>query len=261
LHTTNAAVRVLAVNVRAGGSGSLIDRIADRCVRHDPDVVVIAEFRDNAVGARLSTLLERGGLPHQAGTHGHRGNGVLIAAGEPFRSIRNPFGLDDSDYPNAILEARFETLRVFGAYLPGQDRKRVHLRCLIALARQCDDAKVKALAIGDFNSGRNETDIETNLGGARQVDEFSTADLYRELEDHWTEAWLHQHPGQLDFSWYPFRKNPGPKRRNGWRIDKAFVSRALLPDVRDAEYDHGFRAEGLTDHSALIVDLDLPPPI
>lgn len=251
-------MRVLAVNVRAGGSQSLIDAFAARCIDRGPDVVVISEFRANAVGERLRALLDRAGLQHQAGPQGFRGNGVLIAAKRPFAALHNPFGLSDEEYPNAVLEARFGAFRLFGAYLPGQDRKRAHLRCLIALAQRYDESNVKAMAIGDFNSGRNATDIEANVGKSRLVDEFSTADLYLELERHWTEAWLHVHPGGIDFSWYPFRKVPAPKRRNGWRIDKAFVSTALLPQLRNAEYDHAFRTEGLTDHSALIVDLAEP---
>lgn len=248
-------VRVLAINIRAGGGGSLVESLAARCLSHAPAIVVISEFRDNVVGARLRALLEGANLGHQAATDGHRGNGVLIAAAIPFTVARNPFGLDDADYPNAILAARFETMQLFGVYLPGQERKRVHLRFLIALAAGCEERGVKAMAIGDFNSGRSQTDIEANLGRMRLVDEFSTADLYLELERYWTEAWLYRHPAELDFSWYPFRKIPTPGLRNGWRIDKAFVSTALLPHVCRAEYDHGFRTEGLTDHSALIVDL------
>jgi exonuclease III len=99
--------------------------------------------------------------------------------------------------------------------------------------------------LGDFNSGRNANDIEINVGKSRFAAEFSTADLYAELETHWTEAWSYMHPNEREFSWYPFRNNPPAQRRNGWRIDKAFVSQALLPYFRAAQYDHGFRFGGL----------------
>lgn len=218
---------------------------------------MLSEFRDNANGALLQRRLAEGGFEHQAATEGHAGNGVLVAARGPFSGLRNSFGLPDDEYPNAAIEARFERFRLLGVYLPGQDRKRPHLRCLIAMARRYDELGLAAMAIGDFNSGRNATDIELNLGRKRLTDEFSTADLYAELEAQWTEAWLHFHPNAHEFSWYPFRKSPPAQRRNGWRIDKAFVSRALLPQVRSAEYDHGFRLDGFTDHSALVVDLNL----
>lgn len=248
-------MRILAVNVRSGGTQALADPLLSRCFARAPHAIVFSEFRDNRVGAYLRDGLRDAGFVHQAGSEGHRSNGVLVAAVHPFEAIRNPFGLADDEYPDAVIEVRFARLRLLGVYLPGQDRKRPHLRCLIATAQRYDEAGIDALCIGDFNSGRNATDIEANLGRQGLVDEFSTADLYAELERHWTEAWLYRHPAQTEFSWYPYRKEPPDRRRNGWRIDKAFVSKALLPRLRDAEYDHGFRLEGLTDHSALIVDL------
>jgi exodeoxyribonuclease-3 len=251
-------VRIVAVNVRSGSSRSRAQALVERCASHTPSVVVLSEYRDNAVGVLLERLLERSGFTHRAATRGHRGNGVLIAADRPFTPVFNPFGLADDEYPNALIETRFqeENLRVLGVYLPGQDRKRPHLRCLIATAQRYNEQNVRAICIGDFNSGRNATDIELNQGGRRNADEFSTADLYAELERHWTEAWLYRHPSAREFSWYPFRNDPNVRRRNGWRIDKAFVSQPLLPSLRAADYDHGFRDEGLTDHSGLIVDLD-----
>ncbi|HEY1976475.1 MAG TPA: endonuclease/exonuclease/phosphatase family protein [Candidatus Baltobacteraceae bacterium] len=249
-------MRVLGVNVRSGGSRGTAGALVDRCLSHEAEVLVFSEFRDNATGAYLRRSLGKHGYAHQAATEGHRGNGVLIASTREFSAIANPFGLPDDEYPNAVIEARFESVRVFGVYLPGQDRKRPHLRCLIATAARYNEGGVDAICIGDFNSGRNETDVEINLGRKTLKDEFSTADLYAELERYWTEAWLHFHPDRREFSWYPFRKAPPEQRRNGWRIDKAFVSQSLLPKLTGAQYDHGFRLEGLTDHSGLIVDLD-----
>jgi exodeoxyribonuclease III len=247
-------MRVLAVNIRSGGSISTIPALVARCLRHDPDVVVISEFRDNSAGRALRQALTRAGFAHQAATEGHRGNGVLIAGTEPLTATRNPFGLADDEYPNAVIHASIGGLQLYGVYLPGQDRKRPHLRCLIALGQYCDQANVDALCIGDFNSGRNETDIEVNLRRETLVDEFSTADLYAESERYWTEAWAYLHPGEHEFSWYPFRNDPDYASRNGWRIDKAFVSRSLLPRLLTTEYDHFFRLDRLTDHSAIVVD-------
>jgi exonuclease III len=247
-------VRVLALNVRAGGTPSALAPIVARSLRHDPDVVVIAEFRDTPTGAALRAELARAGFDHQAATPS-RGNGVLIAATVPFQAQPNPFGLGDDEYPNALLEATFGTLRVLGAYLPGQDRKATHLRYLTAFGEYCDRDGVDALCIGDLNSGRNETDIEQNLRKGAFADEFSTAGLYAELETQWTEAWAYLHPGEFEFSWYPFRTDPDYRSNSGWRIDKALVSRPLLPRLRAAQYDHFFRTERLTDHSAIVVDL------
>jgi exodeoxyribonuclease III len=248
-------MRILAVNLRSGGNATTIPAIVGRSLHDDADTVVFSEFRDNPPGRLLRDSLESKGFVYQSGTEGYRGNGVLIASAQPFRAVRNPFGLPADEYPNAVLAGFFEELDLYGVYLPGQDRKRPHLRCLIAAAKRYNEAGGAAICIGDFNSGRNETDIEVNLNSDRLRDEFSTADLYRELEACWTEAWAHFHPGQYDFSWYPFRTDPDYTSRGGWRIDKAFVSPELLKRTRSAEYDHLFRQDRLTDHSGLIVDL------
>ncbi|MBV8197357.1 MAG: hypothetical protein JO263_04430 [Candidatus Eremiobacteraeota bacterium] len=244
---------ILTINLRAGGNATTIPQIVGRASQRDASTIVFSEYRDNRAGALLRAEAERKGFGYQAATPAKRGNGVLIASEAPFRAIENPFGLADDEYPNAVLEAVFPEMDLYGVYLPGQDRKRPHLRCLIALAERYNDAGGSAICVGDFNSGRNESDIEINVRCGRLRDEFSTADLYAELERQWTEAWAHLHPDEYEFSWYPFRRDPDYVSRGGWRIDKAFLSPALLARLQSAEYDHAFRLDRLSDHSGLLV--------
>jgi exodeoxyribonuclease-3 len=246
-------MRILALNLRAGGNAVSIPQVVRRAAYLDAEAAVFSEYRDNAAGVLLRAELEKIGLANQACTSS-RGNGVLIASAEPFEALANPFGLSEDEYPHAVLFARFEHLQMYGAYLPGQDRKRVHLRCLIAAAKRHNEAGDIAMCIGDLNSGRNESDIEINLRSGRLLDWFSTADLYAELEREWTEAWANLHAEEYEFSWYPYRRD-GASLGGGWRIDKAFVSPKLFPRLRSAEYDHVFRLDGLSDHSGLVIEL------
>jgi exodeoxyribonuclease III len=256
LRHEDLTLRILTVNLRAGGNAATIPQIVRRSAHLDAAVVVFSEFRDNAAGTLLRGEAERRGFTHQAFTPSRSGNGVLIASEEAFEAVVNPFGLPDDEYPNAVLQATFGSLHLYGVYLPGQDRKRPHLRCMIAAAARYNQSGAQAVYIGDFNSGRNETDIEINVRSGRMRDEFSTADLYHELESYWTEAWAYLHPGEYEFSWYPFRRDPDYVSRAGWRIDKAMLSPQLLPHLRAAEYDHVFRLDRLSDHSGLFIDVD-----
>jgi exodeoxyribonuclease III len=249
-------VRILSLNVRSGGNAATIPPIMRRSSQLEPNTIVFSEYRDNRAGALLRAETERRGFTHQSSTPSTRGNGVLIVSVQPFRAIPNPFGLADDEYPNAVLQADFDELRLYGVYLPGQDRKRPHLRCMIALGAYYRENGGSAICIGDFNSGRNETDIEINLRSGRLRDEFSTADLYAELEVYWTEAWAYLHPGEYEFSWYPFRRDPEYVSRAGWRIDKALLSPQVLPQLRCARYDHLFRLDRLSDHSGLLVEIE-----
>ena len=247
-------IRIAALNVRAGGTRVKLDALLERALAQQACVYVFSEFRDTPSGERIRSILEGAGHKFQAYSSGHRGNGVLVASAIPFEPIYNPAGLPEDSYPHAMIECVFPDWHLIGCYLPGQDRKRPHLSYLIRYAQAINERNLAAMAIGDLNSGRNETDIEANLGRTRLADEFSTATLYGLLERHWTEAWLYEHPGETEFSWYP-RMGP-PLRKNGWRLDKAFLSNALLPRLRGAFYDHTFRLDALTDHSALVVDLE-----
>lgn len=247
--------RILAVNVRSGGNATTIPQIVRRAQQLDAGTIVFSEYRDTRAGASLREITMRCGFLHQAWTPSFRGNGVLIVSERPFAATTNPFGMPGDEYPNAVLKAVFDDFDLFGVYLPGQDRKRPHLRCLIALAHRYVERGAPAICIGDFNSGRSDTDIEINVRSGKLLDAFSTDDLYRELETVWTEAWLHLHPGEFEFSWYPFRRDPDYVSRAGWRIDKAFVSPALLPRIVRAEYDHLLRHDRLTDHSGLLIEI------
>jgi exonuclease III len=247
-------MRVLGVNVKAGGLNAKISALLARALTHHATVYVFSEFRDTPSGERIRSAMHLSGNIYQAYSQGHRGNGVLVASSIPFEAVYNPAGLPQDCYPNAMIECVFPDVHIIGVYLPGQDRKRPHLEYLIRYAQLANEHALPALCIGDFNTGRNKTDIEANLGKARLVDEFSTANLYELLERQWDEAWLLNHDGHHEFSWYP--RMGTPLRKNGWRLDKAFVSHPLRPRLRDAFYDHGFRLEALTDHSALVVDLD-----
>jgi Tfp pilus assembly pilus retraction ATPase PilT len=61
-------MRLLALNIRAGGSGATAPAVVARCLRHDPDVVVLCEYRDNAAGQTFRSALRRAGFEHQAAT-------------------------------------------------------------------------------------------------------------------------------------------------------------------------------------------------
>ena len=249
--------RILALNLRAGGNAATIPQIVRRVSYLDVETVILSEYRDTRTGSLLRNELDRIGMSCQAYTPATRGNGVLIASAASFNALPNPFGLPEGAYPNAILLARFRELQMYGVYLPGQDRKRPHLRCLITAAKRHSENADAVICIGNLNSGRNETDIEINVQSGRLRDEFSTADLYHQLEREWTEAWADFHPDEREYSWYPFRRAPNRRSRAGWRIDKVFVSPRLLPQLQAARYDHGFRLDGLSDHSALLLDVKL----
>jgi exonuclease III len=64
------------------------------------------------------------------------------------------------------------------------------------------------------------------------------------------DLWRRRYPDGREFSWYS-------TRGNGFRIDHAFLSPALAGRAGEIRYSHDERTSGLSDHSALLLDLDV----
>jgi len=62
--------------------------------------------------------------------------------------------------------------------------------------------------------------------------------------------WRRRYPDGREFSWYS-------TRGNGFRIDHAFLSPVLAGRAGAIRYSHDERTSGLSDHSALLLDLDV----
>ncbi len=63
------------------------------------------------------------------------------------------------------------------------------------------------------------------------------------------DVWRDRFPEGREFSWYSHRGN-------GFRVDHAFASPRLAPRIGDVRYSHAERAIGVSDHSALVLDID-----
>jgi exodeoxyribonuclease III len=96
--------------------------------------------------------------------------------------------------------------------------------------------------IGDFNTCRAYVDepgaIDPCAHFMDAVDAIGFSDLWRQ-----------RYPEGREFSWYS-------TRGNGFRIDHAFLSPAIAGRAGEVRYSHDERLGDLSDHSALILDLD-----
>jgi exonuclease III len=102
------------------------------------------------------------------------------------------------------------------------------------------------IMIGDFNTGRQDLDISEKRT-------FYCLDMFAQLEERMVEAWRRLHPEAREYSWYSRGHKTGIEI--GWRIDHAFLLPSLVPRLVACEYNHRFRAPGLTDHSGMLLEL------
>jgi exonuclease III len=245
-------MRLITSNIRSGGSQARTPALGEMLLGFKPDVLVITEFRLNRVGDGLVKQLTSAGLEHCAFTSDTRG--VLIAARQPFEATTNPGNFEL--YGDGILRARFDSFDLLGVYMPQKEKMFQYFDYLIQRAESTPTQAV--IAMGDFNTGRNDIDIEQNRRKQRRVNRYFAAQHFLELETHWTEAWRYIHPEGDEYSWYARLHRQGGT--NGWRLDHCFVSGVLRDAVHDSFYVHEARLAGLTDHSALVVDIAIAEP-
>ncbi len=230
-------MRLLTWNIRAGG-GVRLTRIADAVGVHQADILVLTEYRSGEAGKRLRAVLRDLGYLwlSQVEPPATR-NGVLIAS-----RIKPGVMAHVAEHvpePWRMLTVTIARVRIFGIYMPNLKAKIPYWEALIeASGPHCDG---RALALGDFNTCRAYVDEP----GATDV----TALFLDKLQDSgFRDIWRDRFPEGREYSWYSHRGN-------GFRIDHAFASSALARRIGDVRYSHDERLSGLSDHSALIVEI------
>ena len=230
-------MKILTWNIRHGGRRRL-EAILDRLFRHDADIIVLTEFRNNDAGEKIQEQLDTAGWEHRVASEAvPNRNGVLVASRAEIVCSGNL--AEDLPEPHRLLDVRFDNLRIVGVYMPSLAEKLPYWDRLLDAAPKL--VREPALMIGDFNTGMHHLDE----AGAT----FIGSDRMERLEESgFLELWRAAHPDQQEFTWF---SNQG----NGFRLDHAFASPPLRRSVSKVYYSHDERTEKISDHSALIVTL------
>jgi exonuclease III len=249
-------VRVVAWNIRAGG-GERAAAIARQLDRWAPDVVALSEFRATPPSRALAAAVAARGLVHQLTTADPDRPGVnalLLAARWPLRRLRLRLAPRVPDRWLAAAVRGPVPLMVGAMHVPNRagGRKYPFLDAVLACARGW--RRGPALFVGDTNSGRRGLDEEVRAFNLREegwIDALAGCG--------WCDAFRHLSAETRTYTWY------SPNGGNGFRIDQAFVNRALVARLQRATYAWGGaarrgRRDALSDHAALLVDLAEPSP-
>jgi exodeoxyribonuclease III len=231
-------MRILTLNIRHGG-GKRVDRIVGFIRELDPDVLVLTEYRANVNSLPLQTALFEHGYKWQASSSNDpRQNSVFLASRTSFHP---EIGHSDlGKHAHRLIVASFEALNLVGVYFPQNEEKRA---VFDYLNNRLLDSLGATMVIGDFNTGRPYLD---EVGRT-----FACIDCFEALEktSGLVDSWRSRNPDAREFSWYS-------KSGNGFRIDHVFCTPALDQRIRQIRYAHETRNDSVTDHSAMVVDLD-----
>jgi exonuclease III len=242
-------MRVVFWNICAGG-GMRARRIAARLIGWAPDVVALCEYRGTPPSVAVSSALAACGLSHQATTATGPANGLLLASRWPLRRRRGRQepGAEPGRWLLADIAAP-SPLTVGVMHVPNRVTGRKDAFYAEVLGMLHRGRRGPAVLLGDTNSGRPGLDEEVPVFGPREV---AWLDAIERLG--WVDTFRHLRGTERAFTWY------SPNGRNGFRLDQAFVNRALLPRVKGIAHDWGHRrwparGLGLSDHAAVLLDL------
>ena len=249
-------VRVLAWNILHGGGLIRCPAIALTLIESKADIVILSEFR-SARGGQIRAVLHDHGLIHQkVSFKSDRLNGLIVAS---------RFALDSADpiscqsveehpeyEPNLFNSRELDVtalvhdqpLRITGVHIADDSHptlKTLQWQYLVNLARHC--SPMAHMIIGDLNTARRGEDGERRLLCHTQLGKLASLG-YKDVCSSMNSSEIQQ-PTWID------------QCGRGSRIDAAWVSPALASRVIEAGYLPDVVKQGLSDHVAVRVDLEI----
>ncbi|SFN53994.1 endonuclease/exonuclease/phosphatase family protein [Dokdonella immobilis] len=230
---------ITCLNIRQGG-GTRQRALADWLIGTCSDLFVLTEWRRSSTEIRAA--LEQAGFNRtEAIRDGKPDNGVAVFSRAEHTGTRVT---PREAMRGELLLVDVQGIRILGAYFPQRQAKATYFTyCAESASKDVGPL----LLIGDLNTGCNERDIES--GGAP----FHCEDQFIELSEirGLTDLWRAQRGDEArDWTW----RSP----KNGFRIDHAFGNSAFVDAYPNAtcRIDHAPREMGLSDHSAVVVELN-----
>jgi len=247
-------VRLISWNVNR--RTSVLAEQALAIAEREPDIVALQEITARSRDlwqAAFATI----GLPHVIWSWPPRPRRtvVMIAA----RDAADPADPLALPWPETTLAALVGGVTVHTVHVPNAANGWVKPDTLAAVREGLAATSGPRVLCGDLNTPRREHPDGTVISFARDTRER----LRPERGERWDSAELGVVPGLRDLGFTDAFAEDRQRtwvfsHGGGWRLDHVFVSAELA--TRASVYHHAWRDAGLSDHSALEVDVELRHP-
>jgi exonuclease III len=235
-------VRLLTWNILHGGGPKRLPEIILSLLAHQPDVIVLTEFRVTR-GSSIRAVLNDHGLEfHHLARSPERVNGTLLASRTPLVPVVLPGAPGNGRWAAASLPEHGH-LTVAGVHVPDDadpPAKKAYWEFLLSTGELWKTRD--AVILGDFNTSRRGLD-----GGPKS--QRCSRQLESLLKQGYVDAYRSCSPETAEFSWFSHEGQ-------GWRIDTAFLSPPLQKRLQRAWYSQVEREAKHSDHAPLLVDLE-----
>lgn len=258
---------MLLVSWNIAGRVTRLEEQAERLLSLNADAICLQEITRNTL-PRWQQILEDAG--YRGVQHGDLGAGrsrplaVMTACREPIQ----PIAVAAVPWPERVLAIRTrgdtEIVNVHSPISPKPELAKVRTHEAVHRHLATGRKGPARILCGDLNTPRKEhpdgcvwTFARDQYGRLRagRGERWDQAELalIRGLEPAgFRDAYRYVHGYEIqELSW------EWPRWKGGYRLDHLIVSAAVM--VQSCRYEHQWRHDGLSDHSALIAHLQLPP--
>ena len=257
-------VNGIRANLKKDGLQTLIAKQA-------PDIICVQETKAREGQAEVD-FPEYEEIWNSATRPGYSGTAIFTKA-KPLNyfsgftdDLNISYNWQDDTHGNPLDEGRvqtaeFQNFYLVNVYTPNSKHELTRLKLRENL---WDPAFLKHLqnlekhkpviVCGDFNAAHTEIDLarpkdnEFNAGYTREERQGITNLINAGLIDTFRTI----HPDDQRYTWWSFRAN-ARARNIGWRIDYFFISKKLLPYLKDAEIYENITG---SDHCPISIEMD-----
>ncbi|MGH7007027.1 MAG: endonuclease/exonuclease/phosphatase family protein [Stellaceae bacterium] len=238
-------MRIVTWNVHSLTAGP--EKVADAILGEQPALVVLQEYpsskKDGSNAVTVEAVLSANGLIPFHREAKARPFRTVVFGPIGMRRVASPPELDADDPFWVDVELDSVCISAVHIAIPKNiELREMHWRTALSLVSS--KSKTAHALIGDLNTARHGIDqVDATIPGDHYLQELEAAG--------WTEAWRASHPESAprEYSWY--------YKDTGFRFDQAWLSPLLAPRLVGARMNHEVREQGLSDHSILVVDLDV----
>jgi exodeoxyribonuclease-3 len=254
-------MKLVTWNIQSGGGKRIVD-ICNSITEFDCDFIALTEFRNTNEHLISACLEEKGLIFQQSAFPDKNENGVYIASRYAFEIIDAGDFIDTQRWISIYLpdlDCNILSVHVPGATdskfdangygISGDKRKEIFWQKIIDYAVQ---NKNKTIMLGDFNTG---------LLQDAQGTPFKLSKYMQQLLDlGFIDTWRYLNAEISDYTWYWKRRNKEngtSSDYNGFRLDYVYASPDLKSSIKNVNHIHHVRENKISDHSAIVCELDL----
>jgi exodeoxyribonuclease-3 len=202
------------------------------------DIVCLQEtkIQEEQLSFDLVKLKNYSSFFNSASKKGYSGVGVFSKK-KPLE-IKRKLGLERFDNEGRFLELQYPEFTLINLYLPHGGRQKENLAYklkvydyLLKYLQKMN--KQKLILIGDFNIAHQEIDLARPKQNKNNI-MFTLKEreqIEKLIELGFTDSFRKFHKEGGHYTWWPYLAN-ARERNLGWRIDYAFVSKKLTPNLK-----------------------------